>query len=125
MKTEDAVAHGIKATASTVTSAAIVMVAVFGIFATLSFIDFKQMGVGLAVAILIDATHRARRAAARDDEAAGQVELVPAAQAALAARVPPRAQAGRGARPGLEHGQAQVVRRAPRALARGALLVFA
>ena len=38
------------------TSAAIVMVAVFAIFATLSFIDFKQMGVGLAVAILIDAT---------------------------------------------------------------------
>ena len=56
MKTEDAVAHAIKATASTVTSAAIVMVAVFAIFATLSFIDFKQMGVGLAVAILIDAT---------------------------------------------------------------------
>ena len=32
------------------------MVAVFAIFATLTFIDFKQMGVGLAVAILIDAT---------------------------------------------------------------------
>jgi RND superfamily putative drug exporter len=32
------------------------MVAVFAIFATLSFIDFKEMGVGLAVAILIDAT---------------------------------------------------------------------
>ena len=56
MKTEDAVAHSIKATASTVTSAAMVMVAVFGIFATLSFIDFKQMGIGLAVAIFIDAT---------------------------------------------------------------------
>src|ERR1041384_3423830 len=56
MKTEDAVSHAIKATASTVTSAAIVMVAVFAIFATLSFIDFKQMGIGLAVAILIDAT---------------------------------------------------------------------
>jgi len=39
-----------------VTSAAIVMVAVFSIFATLSMIEFKQMGVGLAVAILIDAT---------------------------------------------------------------------
>ena len=37
-------------------SAAFVMVAVFSIFATLSFIDFKQMGVGLAAAILIDAT---------------------------------------------------------------------
>ena len=32
------------------------MVAVFAIFATLSSLDFKQMGVGLAVAILIDAT---------------------------------------------------------------------
>jgi RND superfamily putative drug exporter len=32
------------------------MVAVFAIFATLSFLDFKQMGVGLAAAILIDAT---------------------------------------------------------------------
>ena len=38
------------------TSAAIVMVAVFSIFATLSSLEFKQMGVGLAVAILIDAT---------------------------------------------------------------------
>jgi uncharacterized membrane protein YdfJ with MMPL/SSD domain len=50
------VSHAIKATASTVTSAAIVMVAVFAIFATLSFIDFKQMGVGLAVAVLLDVT---------------------------------------------------------------------
>jgi RND superfamily putative drug exporter len=56
MKTEDAVAHGIRATAGTVTSAAIVMVAVFAIFATLSALDFKMMGVGLAVAIFIDAT---------------------------------------------------------------------
>ena len=56
MSTGDAVAHGIKATASTVTSAAIVMVGVFGIFATLSSLDFKQMGIGLSVAILIDAT---------------------------------------------------------------------
>jgi uncharacterized membrane protein YdfJ with MMPL/SSD domain len=56
MKTEDAVAHGIRTTAGTVTSAAIVMVAVFGIFATLSYLDFKMMGVGLATAILIDAT---------------------------------------------------------------------
>jgi uncharacterized membrane protein YdfJ with MMPL/SSD domain len=56
MKTEDAVGYGIRATAGTVTSAAIVMVAVFAIFATLSALDFKQMGVGLSVAILIDAT---------------------------------------------------------------------
>ncbi|ADB52041.1 MMPL family transporter [Conexibacter woesei] len=56
MSTEQAVAHGIKSTASTVTSAAIIMVAVFSIFATLSAIEFKQLGIGLAVAILIDAT---------------------------------------------------------------------
>jgi uncharacterized membrane protein YdfJ with MMPL/SSD domain len=56
MRTEDAVAHGIRATASVVSSAAIVMVGVFAIFATLGMIDFKMMGVGLAVAILIDAT---------------------------------------------------------------------
>ena len=56
MPTEGAVAHGIQTTASVVTSAAAVMVAVFGIFATLSFLDFKEMGVGLAIAIAIDAT---------------------------------------------------------------------
>jgi RND superfamily putative drug exporter len=56
MTTEAAVAHGIRTTAAVVTSAAIVMVAVFGIFATLSMIEFKQMGVGLALAVLIDAT---------------------------------------------------------------------
>jgi RND superfamily putative drug exporter len=53
---DDAVAHGIKSTAGVVTSAAVVMVAVFAIFATLSSLEFKQMGVGLAVAVLIDAT---------------------------------------------------------------------
>jgi RND superfamily putative drug exporter len=56
MTTSDAVAHGIKSTAGVVTSAAVVMIAVFSIFATLSAVEFKQMGVGLAVAILIDAT---------------------------------------------------------------------
>src|SRR3954451_10061416 len=56
MSTGDAVAHGIRSTAALVTSAAIVIVAVFGIFATLSSIIFKELGVGLAVAILIDAT---------------------------------------------------------------------
>jgi RND superfamily putative drug exporter len=56
MTTDEAVAHGIKQTAGVVTSAAIVMVAVFSIFGSLSMIEFKQMGVGLAVAVLIDAT---------------------------------------------------------------------
>jgi RND superfamily putative drug exporter len=56
MKTEDAVAYGIKTTAGVVTSAAIVMVCVFSIFGTLSLIMMKQFGVGLAVAVLLDAT---------------------------------------------------------------------
>jgi RND superfamily putative drug exporter len=56
MPTEEAVSHGIRATAGVVTSAAAVMVGVFSIFATLSSIDFKEMGVGLALAVLIDAT---------------------------------------------------------------------
>jgi RND superfamily putative drug exporter len=56
MSTQDAVAHGIKTTAGTVTSAAVVMVGVFSIFATLPVIDMKEFGVGLAAAVLIDAT---------------------------------------------------------------------
>jgi uncharacterized membrane protein YdfJ with MMPL/SSD domain len=56
MSTERAVAHGIKTTAGTVTAAALVMVLVFAVFATESSLDMKQLGVGLAVAILIDAT---------------------------------------------------------------------
>ena len=55
MSTEDAVAHGIRATAGVVMSAALVMVGAFAIFATLGMIDFKMMGVGLAVAVRIDA----------------------------------------------------------------------
>jgi uncharacterized membrane protein YdfJ with MMPL/SSD domain len=54
--TDEAVAHGIKTSAGVVTSAAIVMVAVFAVFIALSMLFFKQFGVGLAVAILIDAT---------------------------------------------------------------------
>ena len=56
MSTEDAVAHGIKTTAGTVTSAAIVMVGAFLVFATLPIVEMKEMGVGLAAAVLIDAT---------------------------------------------------------------------
>jgi RND superfamily putative drug exporter len=54
--TEEAIAHGIKSTAGVVTSAAVVMVSVFAIFGALSMLFFKQFGVGLAVAVLLDAT---------------------------------------------------------------------
>jgi uncharacterized membrane protein YdfJ with MMPL/SSD domain len=56
MSTEEAVAHGIKSTAGVVTSAAIVMVGVFAMFATSSELQMQQMGIGLAAAVLIDAT---------------------------------------------------------------------
>jgi uncharacterized membrane protein YdfJ with MMPL/SSD domain len=54
--TREAVDRGIRSTASTVTSAAMVMVGVFAVFATLGLLSLKQMGFGLAVAVLIDAT---------------------------------------------------------------------
>jgi RND superfamily putative drug exporter len=56
MTTDEAVRQGISSTAGTVTSAAIVMVGVFAVFITLSFLDFKELGLGLAAAVLIDAT---------------------------------------------------------------------
>jgi RND superfamily putative drug exporter len=52
----EAVRHGITETAGVVTSAAAVMVSVFAVFATLGMIEMKQMGIGLAVAVLVDAT---------------------------------------------------------------------
>jgi uncharacterized membrane protein YdfJ with MMPL/SSD domain len=56
LDTRRAVARAIRATAGVVTSAAIVMVAVFSILATLGAVAFKQLGLGLAVAVLLDAT---------------------------------------------------------------------
>ncbi|MEA2652367.1 MAG: hypothetical protein QOI85_2088, partial [Chloroflexota bacterium] len=56
MSNDDAIAHGLKSTAGVVTGAALVMVAVFGSFALASDQLAKQIGVGLAAAILIDAT---------------------------------------------------------------------
>jgi RND superfamily putative drug exporter len=56
MASDAAVRYGITATAGVVTSAALVMVGVFSIFGTLSSLDVKQAGVGMAVAVLIDAT---------------------------------------------------------------------
>jgi len=55
-ETKDAVVGGVASSAGVVTSAALIMVAVFSIFATLSVIQLKMLGVGLAAAVLIDAT---------------------------------------------------------------------
>jgi RND superfamily putative drug exporter len=56
LNTRAAVSRGITTSAGVVTSAAAVMVGVFSIFATLSTIEMKQLGIGLATAILLDAT---------------------------------------------------------------------
>jgi RND superfamily putative drug exporter len=56
MDTDMALRHGITRTAGVVTAAALVMVAVFSLFATSSALDLKEAGVGLAVAVLLDAT---------------------------------------------------------------------
>lgn len=54
--TDQAVAHGIKSSAGVVTAAAVIMIFVFLTFATMSMVQLKEMGVGLAVAVLLDAT---------------------------------------------------------------------
>ncbi len=56
LENEQAVALGIRQTAGVVTSAATVMVVTFAVFALIPIIDFKEMGIGLAAAVLIDAT---------------------------------------------------------------------
>jgi RND superfamily putative drug exporter len=84
-----AVVEGVRKTAGVVTSAALVMVGVFAIFGTLSLIEFKQMGVGLAAAILIDAT-------------VIRGVLLPATLALLGERAWYRPGRGRGARPDRE-----------------------
>jgi uncharacterized membrane protein YdfJ with MMPL/SSD domain len=56
LSNDQAVAHGIRSTAGVVTSAATVMVVTFAVFAAMPIIDMKEMGIGLAAAILIDAT---------------------------------------------------------------------
>jgi uncharacterized membrane protein YdfJ with MMPL/SSD domain len=56
LNTHEAIRNGITRSAGVITSAAIVMVAVFSTFATLSVVSMKQLGVGLAVAIFLDAT---------------------------------------------------------------------
>jgi putative drug exporter of the RND superfamily len=56
LSTRQAVREGIGRTAGVITSAAVVMVAVFALFATLPMASTKQLGIGLAAAVLLDAT---------------------------------------------------------------------
>jgi uncharacterized membrane protein YdfJ with MMPL/SSD domain len=86
MPTRVAVQRGIRTTAGTVTSAAVVMVAVFVIFITGHTPDLKQMGLGLAVAVLLDATIIRGVLLPGDHGAARGMELVPAKMAPAAHR---------------------------------------
>ncbi|WP_448625816.1 MMPL family transporter [Geodermatophilus sp. URMC 64] len=56
LSTRAAIANGITSSAGVVTSAAVIMVFVFATFVTLSTTNMKQIGLGLAVAVLLDAT---------------------------------------------------------------------
>jgi putative drug exporter of the RND superfamily len=56
LSTDNAITQGLKTTAGTVTSAAVVMVGVFSVFTILPLVDLKEMGIGLAVAVFLDAT---------------------------------------------------------------------
>jgi uncharacterized membrane protein YdfJ with MMPL/SSD domain len=56
MSNEQAIRYGIARTAGVVTSAALVMFGVFSLFGTATALNLKQAGVGLAVAVLLDAT---------------------------------------------------------------------
>jgi RND superfamily putative drug exporter len=56
MGSRAAVARGVSVTAGTITSAASIMVVVFAAFVTLKFVFIQQLGLGLAVAVFIDAT---------------------------------------------------------------------
>jgi uncharacterized membrane protein YdfJ with MMPL/SSD domain len=54
--TTTAVAEGLRASAATISSAALIMVAVFGVFASTGTPSIKEIGLGLSVAIALDAT---------------------------------------------------------------------
>ena len=116
LSNEDAVAHGIKSTAGVVTSAAVVMVGTFSVFALLPVIDMKEMGIGLAAAVLIDATLDPRGAPARDDEAARRPQLVPAeaGSSGSPASSTSRSEGRPGGRPGARTPRKHLLRPKPR-----------
>ena len=78
VSTEDAVEHGIKTTAGTVTSAALVMVGAFSIFATLPILDMKRDGHRPRHRRPDRRDHRPRHPAPSQHETPRRLELVPA-----------------------------------------------
>ena len=98
LPSDQAVARGIAITSGTVTSAAAIMVAVFAVFVTLQLYVIKQIGLGLAVAVLLDATVIRTVLLPGDDAPAGRLELVAAGLPALAAARDDRGRGRAGAR---------------------------
>ena len=92
LSSDEAVEQGIRKTAGVVTGASVVMVAVFGIFTILPLLDLKEMGFGLAAAILIDATLVRAVLLPATMKLLGERQLVPAELARMAAQ--PRAREG-------------------------------
>ena len=93
--TVDAVVHGIAVTGRIITGAALIIVAVFAGFAAGDLVMFQQMGFGVGVALLIDATIIRMIVVPVEHDGARQVELVPAVVAELAARAARRGRPGR------------------------------
>ena len=85
MSSDEAIAYGIRSTAGVVTSAAIVMVLVFAVFATLSMLVLQAVRRRARGCRPARRDHRPRGAPARVDEAARRLELVPAELARVAA----------------------------------------
>ena len=94
---DDAVTFGVASTARIITGAALIIVAVFAGFARGELIMFQQMGFGVAVALLIDATIIRSVLLPERDEAARRLELVPATLARMAPPPPGRRQRAQAA----------------------------
>ena len=93
----EAVAFGVRTTARLITGAALIIIVVFIGFATGELVMFQQMGFGVAVALLLDATADPLGARARGDGAARRAQLVPAALARVATSLRGRGATNSGA----------------------------
>ena len=93
MPTQEAVARGLQRAGRIVTAAALLFTVAIGAFATSEIVFLKQVGVGTAVAVLIDATIVRALLVPALDGAARRVELVGAGAVATAPRAAPLASA--------------------------------
>ena len=88
--TAGAVAFGVGSTARLITGAALIIIAVFGGFAAGDLVMFQQMGFGVAVALLVDATIVRSVLVPASMKLLGELQLVPPLLAELAPRRPRR-----------------------------------